>query len=450
MGQVHEHSIFSESGQKLIGPGVELTERHIQALRRCINGDVIVAESLDDLARDGLLQSVDRAKLRVGQRAHRDLITTNGKMLLEAGENIEQHHLDALEASGDPYLGQDRPTTDRRERILMAEVLVEQLEAQLSTMKLRVEASEDADWITPANPEEWPAVEELADFRAQAVEKLRRTFAKIEAGAPVDAGVFEKILDDLMDRLSHHPTRFPQLALLCRRTGEYMADHAYTAAVLAMAIAAQMRWPREHVRTVGFAGLVYDLGMLLLPERIRSGACELTEMDRQRVNRHPIFGLAMLEAVPDVPRIVRLAAMQHQERENGSGYPFGKRKASICDYARVIAAADAYAATTEPRHYRQPKLPYAAMEETLRFAAAQVFWPPAVRALVSAVGLFPVGSYVKLSNGRLAHVLACHPEQVDRPMIQPVTPEGDAMDEPIDLKAVHKDELSIVRPIPAP
>src|SRR5690606_28994567 len=163
----------------------------------------------------------------------------------------------------------------------------------------------------------------------------------------------------------------------------------------------------------------YDLGMLLVPERIRTGAQQLTEIDRGRVQRHPVFTLAMLEMVEGVPLIVRVASYQHHERENGSGYPRGARREQGCAYARVLAVADSFAAATEPRSYRKPKLPYIAMEETLRSTATMVFWKPASRALVQAAGLFPVGSYVKLSDSSNAHVIAANAKALDRPTVQP-------------------------------
>jgi HD-GYP domain-containing protein (c-di-GMP phosphodiesterase class II) len=257
----------------------------------------------------------------------------------------------------------------------------------------------------------------------------------------------DPVLSDLLDRLGRHPTRFTQLALLCPRREDYLPDHAYTVAVLAMAIAHQLHWPDDEIRQLGQAGLLFDLGMLLVPERIRTGACQLTDVDRARVRRHPIFTLTMLEVVGDTPIMVRLAALQHQERENGSGYPQGKRREGICDLARVLAVADSFAAATEPRHYRRPKLPYIAMEETLRAASLLVLWKPAVRALVQAAGLFPVGSYLKLSDGRNASVIAANAKQVDRPTVQPLHGDGRPKGDAIDLAAVPADEVAIVRPL---
>ncbi|HEX7009978.1 MAG TPA: HD domain-containing phosphohydrolase [Phycisphaeraceae bacterium] len=448
-GQTFEQSLYLSSGQKLLGPGVPLTARHIQAMQRSGEVEVLAADSLHELEESGLVRRLEKKRLAVGQTLQEGLMTRTGSVLLEPGQSIEQHHLDALAISGEAYQAtQPSSGHDRRDRILMADVLVEELEQQLPAIPMRVTAHEQADWIQPARGAAWPGPEELSQRRNAAVERLRVLLAQIEAGIATPLRAFESLVDELMADLSRHPSRFTQLALLCPRRRDYLPDHAYTVSVLAMAVAATLRWPRQDVRQMGLAGLLFDLGMLLVPERIRVGSSQLSDIDRSRVQRHPIYTLSMMQSIDDVPLIVQLAALQHHERENGSGYPQGKRKNAICDYARVLAVADTFAAGTAPRHYRRQKLPYLVMEETLRSAAAITLWAPAVRGLVQVAGLFPVGSYVKLSNGVNAHVIASNEKEVDRPVVQPLDREGQPSGQPIDLSTLSKQALAVIRAIP--
>ncbi|MEX0775194.1 MAG: HD domain-containing phosphohydrolase [Phycisphaeraceae bacterium] len=450
-GAVLDRAIFSLSGQKLLNSGIAITGRQIAALHRYGETEVILATGVDELVESGMMSRLDDSRLSVGQRLGRRVLTRHGQVVVDGDEELEQHHIDALRAGGNAFVAKDDPTDRRRERILMADALVEELEADLQGLDRRVKPAAAAanSARPPTTADDWPDAEGLRYVRTQAVEALRSYYARIEAGVTVEASSLDLILDDLTERLAAHPHRFTQLALLCPRREDYLPDHAYTTAVLAMAIAAQLNWPPGDLRPLGLAALLCDLGMLLVPERIRTGACELTDIDRSRVNRHPYFTLAMLQMVNGVAPMVKLAAIQHQERENGSGYPKGVRRDTICDYARVLATADAFAATTEPRSYRRTKLPYIAMEEMVRSAGAMTYWKPAVRALVQAAGLFPVGSYLRLSDGCNAHVIAANAKQVGRPRVQPLDAEGRPKGDLLDLSDPINQSLAIVRPLAA-
>jgi HD-GYP domain-containing protein (c-di-GMP phosphodiesterase class II) len=452
VGQVFEQPLFSQSGQKLLPANTPLTERQVQAMRRYGDLQIFAAESLGELVEAGLVESVDRSNLEVGQQSRQGLMTGEGQMLVAPGEEVEQHHVDAAEAAGEVYQAGDseQQQVEQRRRMALADAAAEELEQRLHSLPLRVNADDGGQWIRPTDPRRWPQPTELAQQRNKAVHDLRELLAHVEAGQAMDAAAFYTLVDGLLEKLSRHPRRFAQLALLCPRREDYLPDHAYTVAVLAMAVAAQMGWAADAVREVGVAGLVYDLGMLMIPRRIRVGMHKLSDTDRNRVRRHPVFSVAMLHSISHLPDVVKLAALQHHERENGLGYPRGRRQAHLCDYARVLGVVDTYAATTEPRSYREAKLPYVAMEETVRAASNESLWSPAVKGLVRAAGLFPVGSYVELTDGGPARILAANPEQYDRPLVQPVDKHGNVIDQPIDLAAVAKHELAVVRAMPAP
>lgn len=446
-GKVYEEPLFSVTGQKLLNAGVQLGAQHIEVMRRHGELEVIVAKDVDELVAAGIVDQCDSSKLQVGQQTKTGLLTKTGQVLVEAGEKIESHHMDAVEAGGGAFASKAQAQQQRRERILMGDTLVCDLDSRFAEIPLRVIPESKSAWIKPIDASDWPTPDKLGDLRGDAVETLRKLYAQIEAGITVPMEAFSPLVADLIERLSKYPSRFTQLALLCPRRKDYLPDHAYTVTVLAMAIAAQLHWPIEAVREIGQAGMIYDLGMLLVPERVRTGSSVLTDIDRSRVHRHTVFSLAMMQAVQNVPLIIQIASLQHHERENGSGYPRGTRRENTCDYARVLAVADSFAASTEPRQYRKPKLPYIAMEEIIRATTAMAFWKPAVRALIQAAGLFPVGSYVKLSNSKNAHVIASNPTYLDRPTVQPLAADGQPDGDPVDLATLPIKELNVVRPI---
>ncbi len=447
-GERLEHALYLPTGQKLLNPQTALTARHVELLLRQPYDTLILADSMNELAQAGVVMQLDSNTVHVGERASRQIVGLGGGVLVEEGQDIEEYHLDAMLRGG--YVP-DKPVTkaDRdRERMLMADLAVEDLHEAMQLMKLRVLPRGLEVWGShDCDDSNWPPIDQLIRQRGKHVEQLRQWFGELYAGLTVSADDFESIIDELMDHMLNHRRRFAQLALLCPRRDDYLPEHAYTCAVLAMGVAGQLTWSLEDVRLMGMIGLLFDLGMMLIPRRIRTGGFQLTDIDRNLVRRHPAFSLVLINNIEQLDERVKLAAYQHHERENGSGYPGGLRQSAIFDYARALAPVDVFAALTSPRSYRKDLLPYQAMEEMVRLAAANQFYKPAVRALVQSAGLFPVGSYVQLSSRKFAFVLATHPKYIDRPVIHLLDEQGRLSGEPVDLSGISAEKLSIVRPV---
>lgn len=454
-GQTYKKCLFSPLGQKVADPAEPVTAAHKEHLRRQGHEEVLLAGGLDELAAEKVVQHFEAWKLQAGVSVEHGILSAAGQVLLEPGQTVEQHHLDAIDASGKIYAMPAHGTQDKRRWQIISEALVKEIERNITVADLRVALASENPWPAEAPVGDWPDRQRLAAIRQEGVEKLRRLYAHIQASLHVNVQEFVESADELMGWLAGHPSRFTQLALLAKRREDYLPDHGYTVAVLAMSIARRLRWTRENVRQCGVAGMLFDVGMLMIPQQVRNSSEALSDVDRSRVLSHPAYTLGLLELVDGVGQEMRLAGLQHHERENGTGYPRGLRKDAISDMARVIAVADIFAAMTEPRKYRLPKLPYMAMEELLHAASSVTVWKPAVRALVQAAGLFPVGSFVKLSDGRSAQVVGAHADQFDRPIIQPVRASGKEQEDetvawdgqPIDLAEVPKSRLTVVRAI---
>jgi HD-GYP domain-containing protein (c-di-GMP phosphodiesterase class II) len=237
------------------------------------------------------------------------------------------------------------------------------------------------------------------------------------------------------------------------RPVDSLPDHGFTTGALAIGIAAQLGWPRADVRAVGVTGLLCDAGMGLVPHPVRQAGRPLTEIEINAMRRHPEYGVALLRNVRGVPEAAVLSVYQHHERCDGSGYPAGIKAERMHDYARVVAVAEAFAGMTAPRAHRPPLTPHAAMSELAHLAAAGVFDASAVRALLDVLGLYPAGSFVKLSSGHVAVVgAAARPGEADRPTVHVVQPQGSTSPygRAIDLAMVEPKKLRVVEAVRAP
>jgi hypothetical protein len=166
-----------------------------------------------------------------------------------------------------------------------------------------------------------------------------------------------------------------------------------------------------------------------------------------------MYTLRLLEKLCGIPGVVPVVAYQVHECPNGSGYPQGRPRDRIHIMARILSVSDRYDALVSPRPFRPPLTPYAAMECLLRQAASGDVDPDVVRALLMVQSLFPIGSYVTLSDGSTARVLRRNGDKFSHPIVR-IIKDSEGKDVPensalaiIDLSAAG---LNVVQALPNP
>jgi HD-GYP domain-containing protein (c-di-GMP phosphodiesterase class II) len=168
----------------------------------------------------------------------------------------------------------------------------------------------------------------------------------------------------------------------------YLVGHSAGVADLATAAARRCRFDDASVVRIRRAALVHDLGRVAVPVRIWQKAAPLTPDDRERVRLHAYHSERVLARSPFLASLVPVATFHH-ERLDGSGYHRGTTVAALTPPARLLAAADAYHAMTEPRPHRPALAPEQAAEALGREAGAGRVDPDAVAAVVEAAGQRP-------------------------------------------------------------
>lgn len=151
------------------------------------------------------------------------------------------------------------------------------------------------------------------------------------------------------------------LALMAEKRDPYTAGHQHRVAKLACAIAEEMGLPKDQIDGIHMAGTLHDIGKVSVPAEILSKPGRLTETEFSMVKNHPQDGFDILKTI-EFPWPVAQIALQHHERMNGSGYPYGLSGEDILLEARIIAVADVVDAMASHRPYR----PSRGIEEALK------------------------------------------------------------------------------------
>lgn len=194
-------------------------------------------------------------------------------------------------------------------------------------------------------------------------------------------------------------------------------SHSTNVAVIAGKLALGMALPTEEIIRAIHAGLVHDIGMARLPRTLLSNPGTFTDEERQLLRTHPQLGAEAIEPLGPRYEWLQRVILQEHERRQGQGYPFGLKGGSIDPLARLIAVADVFEALSHPRTYRSPNTALEALEQVASMGS-EWFDPGVVAALVNEISAFPLDSFVQLTTGEIARVLATNPENLFRPQVQ--------------------------------
>lgn len=279
---------------------------------------------------------------------------------------------------------------------------------------------ERLDAIRPDPPRPPREKEDALALRRRTVERLAEAFAALRAGGLAPFGPLGEAARDVFLAVARDPDL--ALALLADAPRESapldrgLAEHSFDVAVLSIATAIELGYGVDQLFEIAHAALLHDLGMLRLPEALATKRAPLDAEERRELERHPVHAVEVLRRFPEVPVAVAAVVYEEHERPDGSGYPRGSA-AEPGEFARIVAIADTYQALASPRPYRPGRTPHEALRELVGLASKRKLDAKPLRALMKALSLFPVGSWVRLSDGAIARVVRAGGADLARPLV---------------------------------
>jgi len=271
----------------------------------------------------------------------------------------------------------------------------------------------------------------VARYQA-AVERNACLAEDLMRGEPLNVEAAAEMLGVFQTMIDRDASLGPLLVDLKSDPDDYLYHHGLNVSILSMSIARWLGMDREQTFELGCGALFSDLGMLRVPESVRLASRKLTESEWLAVNQHPIHTANILERAGALTQNTLLTAYQTHERCDGTGYPRHRNQMFIHPLARIVGIADTYAAMTCRRPYRQYRVaPYEAMLAVLKDKCQ--LDRLVARAFVNCVSLFPIGSKVRLSDGRIARVLRSNGAAHTRPVVVALADDGTETSLEIDL-----------------
>ena len=242
-------------------------------------------------------------------------------------------------------------------------------------------------------------VERAARICAQAKTAVTSMFQEARMGKAIDTGKAQQLVEEISDSVLRNPGALISLARL-KNADDYTYMHSVAVCALMIALARQLQLDEETTRRLGLAGLLHDLGKAAMPMDVLNKPGKLSDGEFAIMKRHPDEGHKMLADVPGACPIALDVVLHHHEKIDGSGYPHGLKDTEISLHAKMGAVCDVYDAVTSVRPYKRPWDAAMAMREMARWDGH--FDNRIFNAFVKSVGIYPVGSLVRLSSERLA------------------------------------------------
>ncbi|HMN44924.1 MAG TPA: HD-GYP domain-containing protein [Povalibacter sp.] len=312
-----------------------------------------------------------------------------------------------------------------------------------------------AEQTAPANAPVSSQRKSMADELQNAANVLKRSkaavnslFAEARMGNAVNTGECKPLVDDIVNSVDSNADALISLCRL-KLADEYTYMHSVSVCALMVSLGRQLGLDDDMCRDAGMAGLLHDLGKAAMPQDILNKPDKLTDEEFTIIKSHPVRGHEMLlDAGVDNDRVLDVAR-HHHERIDGKGYPDKLSADNISLIARMSAVCDVYDAITSNRPYKAGWDP---AESIAKMASWQGHFDPIVlQTFVKTIGIYPVGSLVRLASGKLAVVVEQNPKKLTAPKVKVFfsTKSGLPLEPKlIDLAESHVQEKIIAREPP--
>lgn len=197
----------------------------------------------------------------------------------------------------------------------------------------------------------------------------------------------------------------------------YTYNHSVNVGILSLTLGIAYGLNRNDLYDLTLGCMLHDVGKIFVSKDILNKDGSLNNNEFNIIKEHCKDGFTYLRENTDLSSRVRIVALQHQERHDGSGYPEGLKGDNIHKFAQIASVADVYDALTSNRPYRRALSPNEAIEYIMG-SGGRYFNIELVKKFLKKIVPFPVGTIVELSNGFVGNVTKINENMILRPTVK--------------------------------
>ncbi|MDP2562886.1 HD-GYP domain-containing protein [Psychrobium sp. 1_MG-2023] len=236
-------------------------------------------------------------------------------------------------------------------------------------------------------------------------------------GVPIDVGSVESITSDSIETIFENPN-----ALACvlniRQKDQYLLEHSVSVSILLSMFAKHLGEDKETIKELAIGAFMHDLGKIMIPDEILNKPGKLTNEEFEIMKSHANHSIEIIKKTPGISPLSLEVAALHHEKVNGQGYPNGIGGDDISRYGRMISICDIYDALTANRCYKEGFSQVKAFSILRNLAEENHLDNDLVVSFIKCMGVYPVGSIVKLDSEHLAIVEQSNESDSVRPRVK--------------------------------
>lgn len=272
----------------------------------------------------------------------------------------------------------------------------------------------------------------------EALSVISQIFLEIEDGRIPASEKIITVVRDMASLAVNDAATLLALSMI-KDYDNYTFNHSVNVGVISMAIASHLSFDRDDIEAVGMAGFLHDVGKIRIEKSILNKPGKLTAMEFEEMKKHTESGTEIITQMKGISPVVAQAVLGHHIGYNRQGYPEWAREMTFTSMSEVVAVADCYDAITTVRVYRKPCNPKDAMAE-LEGIAGSYLNGEIVGKFKEMMGLYPVGTLVRLDNNEIAVVCRPNLKHNNAPTVKIVLDSGGGkLAQPLRRKLMEED-----------
>ncbi len=236
-----------------------------------------------------------------------------------------------------------------------------------------------------------------------AIEAIKDVVQSVHLDKAISTRRLNNVVQTIVDNVLDNRDALMGLTSL-KMYDEYTFAHSVNTSILAISLGTFLSFEKPQIAALGIAAMLHDIGKVRVPVEIINKPAKLTEEEWEAVRRHPVEGALIASSIPGVTKLAMVSAFEHHQH-GATGYPHVETAVHPHLFSQIVSLADSYEALTAARVYYSVQMPSDQAIRILVNKRGSTFNPVLVKAFVNMIGIFPIGTVLKLSSGEVGLVL---------------------------------------------